>query len=62
MKVPLGEETRFPQRFPRAVEIQKLPETAWETRQSSTFIFPFQPAKATLPNTRIDGLLGAMLQ
>jgi len=40
----------------------KLPETAWETRQSSTFIFPFQPTKVSLMNARIDGLLRAMLQ
>ena len=25
----------------------KMPEAAWETRQSSTFIFPFQPAKVS---------------
>jgi hypothetical protein len=41
---------------------KKMPETAWETRQSSTFVFSFQPAKATPWNTVIDGLLHAMLQ
>jgi hypothetical protein len=39
-----------------------MPETAWETRQSSTFIFPFQPAKVRFWKTAIDGLFDAMLQ